>query len=108
VRSVLVSQEESDTIKSDLAYFKGDDTCVSGLAPQLAVSLYLAGPLTLWLFDDPHRLSLLQQISRTMNHPFQLLFSAFRLHDDDARVIIPLFISAVSWGLVGGGLASLV
>lgn len=43
-----------------------------------------------------------------MNYPFQPLFSTFHLHDDYARVVFPLFIAAMSWGFIGGGLASLL
>jgi len=53
-------------------------------------------------------LGALRQVSEAVNLPLRPLYDAFRLHDDDARVIYPLLIATAAWALAGGGLAALV
>ncbi len=39
---------------------------------------------------------------RPMNNLVQPIYDAFLLHDDDPRVIYPVILSSLIWGLFGG------
>lgn len=63
--------------------------------------------LALRFDDNPTLMAILRPIGRLMEAPVRWVFDAFHLHDDDPRIIYPIMVSVLLWGLVGGGLAVL-
>lgn len=58
------------------------------------------------VYDDNRTImASLRPIGRVMEAPVWWVFEAFHLHDDDARIIYPMILSTLLWGLAGGGLA---
>lgn len=58
------------------------------------------------VFEDNRTImATLRPIGRVMEAPVWWVFEAFHLHDDDPRIIYPMMLSTLLWGLAGGGLA---
>lgn len=58
------------------------------------------------VFEDyPTIRAILRPIGTVMGAPVWWVFEAFHLHDDDPRIIYPMMLSTLLWGLAGGGLA---
>lgn len=45
---------------------------------------------------------------RPMSNLVQPIYDVFLLHDDDPRVIYPVILSSLLWGLLGGAVAVLI
>lgn len=43
-----------------------------------------------------------------MQLPFSFVYDSFNLIDDDKRIVYPILLTSVLWGIVGGGFAVII